>query len=63
MIIIIVVVVVVVAVAACTRVKSARCLSLSFWLPDQNVSAGRNVLFGLELVVQTEQTEREVDGV
>ena len=38
-----------VVVAACTGVKNARCLSLSHWLPDQNVSAGRNVLFELEL--------------
>jgi len=58
---VVVVVAVAVAVAACTRVKNTRCLSLSHWLPDQDVSAGSNVLFGLELVVQTEQTEREVD--
>jgi flagellar basal body-associated protein FliL len=48
-IIIIVVVVLAVAVTACTGVKNTRCLSLSHWLPDQNVTAGRNVLFGLEL--------------
>jgi hypothetical protein len=49
MMMIMIMVVVAVTVAACTGAKNTRCLSLSPWLPDQNVSAGRNVLFGMEL--------------
>jgi hypothetical protein len=47
-------VVVAVAVATCAGVKSTRCLTLSHWLPEQKVSHGGNVLFRLNLVVQTE---------